>query len=402
MPPKQKHARKSPHVPGQAQGYFLQETRLLARALEAEQGSFVSLEVLDDVTVHATKGSLKVEQIKSTTSGANPIADRSVELWKTLANWVEAVLAKEIDPDKTQFAIYVSAPVNANFASAFTAAKSTADAKAALAAARLELWGAAPGYSKKSAVAKSIAQFVSTFFDNEAIAVKIVTSFSVEKGSGAPTVDLRSLIARMTPPELIEDTLVHSLGVVKKRVESLLEQTKPAIISVDELRTEILSFIRVRDREKILTSFAPSPTPLQIKLDREIRTYVQQLEIVNSDEDDILRAINDYLMAAVDRVEWGKRGHVHATSFYEFEKSLTRAWSNLKGTCEIEHANKDEAARGKLLLLKCGMHSTCLQGADVPDHFVPGSFHRLSDTEAIGWHPKYKDELKKLRAKKKS
>jgi hypothetical protein len=402
MPPKPKPTRKSPHVPGQAQGYFLQETRLLARALEAEQGSFVSLEVLDDVAVHATKGSLKVEQTKSTTSGANPIADRAVELWKTLANWVEAVLANEIDADKTQFTIYVSAPVTGSIAASFAAAASDTDAKSVLVAARIELWGAAPGYSKKRAVSKSIAPFVSTVFNNEAISVKIVKAFSLETGSGSPMTDLRSLVTRMTPPELIEDTLVHSLGVVRKRVGTLLEQRKPAMVSVDEMRTEILSFIRARDREKILTSFAPSPTPLQIKLDREIRTYVQQLEIVNSDEDDILRAINDYLRAAVDRVEWGKRGHVHATSFDEFEKSLTRAWGNLRGTCEIEHASKDEATRGKLLLLKCGTHSTRLQGADVPDHFVPGSFHRLSDSETIGWHPKFKDELKKFRAKKKS
>src|SRR5690349_5015386 len=98
---------RSTQVPAQFLGYSLQTTRATMRLLEAAPGMFVSVEVLDDVAVSDDKGSTTLEQTKSTTS-TNPIADRSPELWKTLANWVRAAESKKIDPTVTSFEIFVS------------------------------------------------------------------------------------------------------------------------------------------------------------------------------------------------------------------------------------------------------------------------------------------------------
>src|SRR5687767_10932510 len=91
---------RSAQVPAQFLGYSLQTTRAAIRALQAEPGAFVSVEVLDDVAVTRSDGGTTAEQSKSATA-SNPIADRSVELWKTFSNWVRAAESGALDPMRT-------------------------------------------------------------------------------------------------------------------------------------------------------------------------------------------------------------------------------------------------------------------------------------------------------------
>jgi hypothetical protein len=88
-------------APGQYLGYSLQVNRLLWHLLEAKPGSAVSLEVLGDVAVRSPSGDLTVEELKSRTTKANPVSDRSVDLWKTIGNWVLAVSSGEIRASTT-------------------------------------------------------------------------------------------------------------------------------------------------------------------------------------------------------------------------------------------------------------------------------------------------------------
>ena len=103
-----KRLRRSSQVPGQYLGYSLQTTRALVRLLSAPPGSFVSVEVLDDVAESRPAGSTTLIQAKSVGARTNPIADRSPELWKTLANWVRSVKNGDIDLARTEFELFVS------------------------------------------------------------------------------------------------------------------------------------------------------------------------------------------------------------------------------------------------------------------------------------------------------
>src|SRR4051812_4208967 len=99
--------RRSTQVPGQFLGYSLQTTRATMRLLQVPAGSFVSVEVLDDVAIASPGRKTTLEQTKSATSG-NPISDRSVELWKTLANWVRAAESGQLDCGRTILELFVS------------------------------------------------------------------------------------------------------------------------------------------------------------------------------------------------------------------------------------------------------------------------------------------------------
>ena len=84
----------------------------------------------------ATQRSSRPKSVGKTT---NPIADRSPELWKTLANWVRAVKNGTVDASRTHFEIFVSRRRRGALAESFDQAQTPAEASAALSAAKAVL-----------------------------------------------------------------------------------------------------------------------------------------------------------------------------------------------------------------------------------------------------------------------
>jgi hypothetical protein len=176
----------------------------------------------------------------------------------------------------------------------------------------------------------------------------------------------------------------------------MLEQSKPARIQFDDFNRELTSFIRKHDKRTILATFAKNPTKEEIEIELKLRKYVRQLEIIDCNEDEKIRAVRDYLRSSNDRTYWSEQCLVQESSFDEFEENLIRTWGNLKKKTSIVYSDRNEIIKGQCLYNECQLYVGKLEGIEVPDHFTPGSFHKLSDEEAIGWHFDYKSKLKKL------
>jgi hypothetical protein len=101
-----------------------------------------------------------------------------------------------------------------------------------------------------------------------------------------------------------DDVLKYSLGWMKQQTDILIEQKKPAVISVEKFRNSVTSFVQKLTYRTILNTFAKQPTPEQIQTDLQLRTYVRQLELIDSDDLDKIRAVTDYLKASSDRTYW--------------------------------------------------------------------------------------------------
>ena len=82
-------SKRKTEVPGQALGYSLQFTRLTHLLLQAPEGSFCSLELLDDVAQEDGAGAVKLVQSKSALT-ANPVADRAKSSLQIKAFWSDS------------------------------------------------------------------------------------------------------------------------------------------------------------------------------------------------------------------------------------------------------------------------------------------------------------------------
>src|ERR1017187_2027244 len=97
--------RRKTQVPEQYWGYSLQPIRFLHLLMDSSPSANISLEVFEDVGRDDGEGGRLASQTK-TGLVKNPISDRAIDLWKTFANWFEAVNAGVLDVGTTTFEIY--------------------------------------------------------------------------------------------------------------------------------------------------------------------------------------------------------------------------------------------------------------------------------------------------------
>jgi len=389
--------RRKTEVPGQALGYGLQYTRLTQLLLEAPPGSFCSMEYLDDVAQQSDQ-SVRLIQSKSALTG-NPVADRAKSLWKTLANWTTLATDTECDVEKTVFEIYVSRAVRGGIVESFSNARTPEEARVAIAQAREALWGKAPHFALRSSVADEIGPYLERVFNADpACLERIICNFRLTHGSGSPQADLEALI-RTHPVSAtrVFDIADHMCGVVKRRVDELLEAARPAVISRDAFYGWYTAYLRKIDRDTVLPSRARPPSEEESR-GLLPKIFVQQLDIIGLPFEDKLEAASDYLMAAADRTAWAVSGDVDVSSFDDLDVALKRSWKNKKRTCAIEHGSKPGDLQGQALYSDCMNLTVPVQAMQPPGHFIPGCLHRLADDMSIGWHPEYEQQLKVKKA----
>jgi hypothetical protein len=393
--PKDVSSRKSAQVPGQLFGYSLQPIRLLALALDAAEGTTLSLEVFEDVGAVDDSGNALASQTKSALE-TNPVSDKSVDLWKTLSIWKTALSSGQLRIETTKFEIYLAKRRTGKLVQLFHDAQTEEAAKAALDQARDLLWGAAPDHPKKEKLAEGLAPFVNHVLEAPADdVVGIIQRFTLSVAATDPLRDLRSKVgSKWVRPESVDAVIQHAHGWIKEKMDALILAGKPAALKVDEFNAEMRSFLPRVDFQHILAAVAGK---LELNEDtlavEQLRTYVRQLQLIEGSDEDVFEAINQFLRAAAERSAWSKQGLVHEKSFDEYEEALISAWKNKRLVHDITHKNLSGVDRGRLLLADCGLHQQKLQGLEPPPFFTPGSFHALAEDRTVGWHPEYKKLL---------
>ena len=191
----------------------------------------------------------------------------------------------------------------------------------------------------------------------------------------------------------VVDIADHMCGVVKRRVDELLEAGLPAVIARDVFYGWYTSYLRKIDRDTVLLSRAKPPSEEE-SCGLLPKIFVQQLDLIGLPFEDKLEAVSDYLMAAADRTNWALSGEVDASSFDDLDAALKRSWKNKRRACGIEHGSKPGDLQGQMLYSDCIGLTLPLQAMQPPDHFIPGCFHWLADDMSIGWHPDFEQQLK--------
>ena len=343
------------------------------------------------MAVEDASGEVEAVQLKSA-SKTNPISNRSVDLWKTIGNWMRAVAGKELKVEKTIFHLRLGRKRSGALCESFAEASTLQSAGAAVEKAKSEFF-TTKGKLKKG-VPEDLREAVETVFapGRSGLMQRIIARFQLSFGTRYAYEELvNHLKTKFIDDDVAEDVLLHALGWVKKEIDNAVEHDELPLIAVDEFRTEISAF---RDRLKArsyLPSFAGPPSLEQIEL-HKVRVFVRQLNLVKFSEEQILSGITDFLSAKTNRVQYAERGYVHSKSFLEFESALQSLWRNHRDEVEL-NKSEEEITRGQRLALRCFRESLKLQGIDVPADFVRGCFHSLADRPSIGWHPRYETLL---------
>jgi len=349
--------------------------------------------VLDDVAVTSSAGNVVAEQTKSAITH-NPLADRAVEFWKTISNWVDAVRSGSLVPAQTQFDLYVSRKLHGLISDRFEQAETREDALTIIDAACDELWGSAPKRPKRNRIGAGLKPFVENVFgaDRQLVAA-IIARFSIVRGRGASASEIDDLLrTKFVSEEKIDIVRDFALGWVKRRIDELIEQGHIAAILSDEFHHVMTAFVQKYDQRRILFSIA-QVTHEEALAELPVRVYVRQLELIDASFDEKIRAASDFLSASADRTFWAKRGWIFDASFNDFELALKRHLEIKRKTRLLEDSFRAAEVTGQLIYADSSDCRQTLEGLEVPPHFVPGSLHTLADRRDIGWHPEFRKLL---------
>ena len=280
----------------------------------------------------------------------------------------------------------------------FHEARTPAAAREALKVARLELWGASPEHARRKDVPESLATHVDRFLGaDEDVVLALIERFDLAVGTGDPEAEIMAVLERhplavSSRVAICEDLL----GWLKRKIDRQIAAGDAALVSQEDFHRRYLATVRKIDRGGVaLAATARQPTDEDIERELLSRVLVDQLAIIDADQGDQRTAVALFMRASAERSKWSETGEVHEDSFLEFEEALEREWDRTRKAHDLDHRAEPEAVRGRRLHLASMGVRLKVQGMEVPDHFTPGSYHAMADELRLGWHPNFRELVRK-------
>jgi hypothetical protein len=348
------------------------------------------MEIHGDVATVCSNGSIFAEEDKSSIR-TNPVTDKSVELWKTLSNWVDAVQSGELDPALTTFILYKNRRGLKGLAEVFSSANTRAEAMASVAQATKKL-------ASITAAHEIWPFYKNAVMDNKEVLVEIIQKFILDSGDGAGYGDVeKEVVKKHVPLSQIKTLVANINGWLVRLVAERISANLGARISWEEFDCEFkVHFSRARRLELIDFALISPPSDVDIDLHINVRpTFLRQIELINGSDDEIFDAVNDYLRAKINRQRWIEDELIDEQLAAGFEESLTQFWLNANKKVAITNRTLSKEDCGQLLLSECLVRQEMLRGEHPPRCTIAGTYHALADRPTLGWHADWKGTFKK-------
>lgn len=123
--------------------------------------------------------------------------------------------------------------------------------------------------------------------------------------------------------------------------------------------------------------------------------FVEQLNLIGGDEEDIIDAIHDYVRAASERSRLAQDGEISERKFKIYFDDLLSHWKSISKPKFKFCSPADYKKIGYEVYFNSLLYKGKLNNYEPEQGYTHrGSYHYLADQVQLGWHPKWQD-LKK-------
>jgi len=380
---------------GPALGYLAQvDYALLAMLgrMDDEELFSTSIETLDDIVFHHsdTDDATEKWQTKHSIDGSRSLSDASVDLWKTIHNWI-------LEPAGESVRLVLLATARAGTSASKLRAGADRDIKGALA-----------GLERTARESQSetnkpyYAAFLALSHDERKALVERVdivdqAATVANVGEDLARAVRKSVVARRRP------ALVQRLrGWWHARVIAHLDAVangRADRITVTELEDQLLGIADSLRDENLPIDVLDLREPAEDEISDDDRIFVAQLRLIAMASGRLRRCIYDHNRAFAQRSIWQRDQLLGIGELARYDRELIEAWEGFFMPLSDEpDAEISETALRKQALEHFGrLDASALTPIrrDVRAGFIArGSLHIIADRLEIGWHPRWLDHLR--------
>ncbi len=374
-------------VPATLSAFIAQLDIALAWLSEGDVHATVGVETLDDVA-RIENGQTVLGQSKISFF-RNPLTDQSVNLWNTLKTWFDLVDAGECDLNQSRFLLISNFPATGIAAALQNAATDAGQMAAFVKDVRTSA-------SRFTGACKPLVEAVLSRGD-EAVAQLFFRIHVADQLAVSPEGQLSHLQGQLNLTDDIAGDVIRGLrGWVMEKVQEKLAAKQPAWLERQHFCDELYRLIeRYRNRTLYLRSFRDFVISEDDRQQHRDARFVRQLQLIGIDEADeeLLDAINDFLMSASERTRLSAETNITRTEFEAFEDRLIERWKPMHRQCRRNH--QDPVKSGYETYCKVQDHREPLDGQDTLEfYFTRGTYHQLANgtnetKPSVGWHPDF-------------
>lgn len=395
-------------------GYFYQPffalQILMSKDVAECDNAQIYIENIDDIDFQMGNNHLTLYQNKHHINRQGSISDKSEDLWKTLRIWSERIKNNEIDINNTSFFLTTTVNASANsIASKLSINKSTRNTQEALEEfIRISKEGVENKNKRLSDenIRKHVNEdYYESFYSLDLqLKTKLVQNIYILDNQ--PEIEnvqnnIKQILRFSARREQINYFYEKLIGWWFSRViNNLIEDTKIPI-TYNELHEKIsdISDEFKKDSLPIDYEFDFSDVTAEY-LSPNQKNFIKQLNLILVNDNEIANAVLDYYRAYMQRSKWMQEGKLYISDLSQYEQRLIREWEQVKSKFENTRtiiSEKDKIELGKDIYFQVGdlKLPICSSGVHSNRGFyiMRGSYHILSNSLKIGWHPEYIQRL---------
>lgn len=395
-------------------GYFYQPffalQILMSKDIEECNNAQIYIENIDDIDFQMGNNHLTLYQNKHHINRQGSISDKSEDLWKTLRIWSERIKSKEIDVNDTTFILTttVGASINsiANKLSIDKNLRNTQEALEEL----IKISEEGVENKNKRLLNENIRKHVNedcyVSFDSLDLQLKTKLVQNIYILDNQPEIEnvqnnIKQILRFSVWREQIDYFYEKLIGWWFSKVINNLIEKNSIPITYNELNEKIsdISDEFKKDSLPIDYEFDFSDVTAEC-LSPEQKNFIKQLNLILVNDNEITNAILDYYRAYMQRSKWIKEGKLYIGDLSQYEQRLIREWEQVKSKLENTHTiinESDKIKLGKDIYFQVGDLKLPICSGGVHSnrgfYIMRGSYHILSNSLRIGWHPEYVQKL---------
>jgi hypothetical protein len=372
--------------------FIYQFPRALFWLASSPSGFKIGIETDDDVAVQGSEGERVLEQDKhSIQADAQPFGDRSVDLWKTLSIWIDALDTGEVDADKTKFLMVTNKTLPDCLAKKIGRAKEQSEITECVNS--MKAISAHPVESTKKFMARVMRMSSS---DNLKKLIKNCEFNDASDATAGTELNAKTISYLQLQDNLRKEavSILNELrGWILESALSAWQKGLPAWIERDHFVNQFQAIVG-RENRKLRRERSEHLIPVAEDDigQHKASLFVKQMYLVSDDDSVIDTAIREFIRCSIEKLRLSVDGNVTDEDWIAFDTTLQARWDKIRNRIKrlAKQTDKEEDVGFEIFTETTEEHREKLAGSDTEQvYLTSGTYHRLANNLKVGWHPQY-------------